>query len=115
MKEEKPEPKYPAATIAFYGPDDKRASKVVVAIIARSNADPDPMRKWVSGSTDVREDRRILSEIKAFLHEHRVQQVIATDGTIGCPHEEGSDYPAATKCPFCPFWANRDRFTHEIE
>jgi hypothetical protein len=37
-----------------------------------------------------------------------------TDRIIGCPHEEGKDYPAGDVCPQCPFWANRDRFTHEL-
>jgi hypothetical protein len=87
MSDEKHETKYPFATVAFYGPDNTRASKVVVSVIARADADPDPMRKWVSGSTDVRENRQIKSEIQAFLREHRVQQVIATYGTIGCPRD----------------------------
>ena len=58
---------YPIATVAYYGPDIKRASKVVI-----------------------------------------------TDRIIGCPHEEGLDYPEGSKCPQCPFWAFRDRFTGEI-
>jgi hypothetical protein len=106
---------YPAATIAFYGPDNKRASKVVVGIVATENADPDPLRKWVSGSTDINDNKKIWDEIKEFLREHGVKRAIATDGIIGCPHEEGADYPVGTKCPFCPFWRNRNRFTHEIE
>jgi hypothetical protein len=32
---------------------------------------------------------------------------------IGCPHEEGIDYPEGKSCPQCPYWAGRDRFTHE--
>jgi hypothetical protein len=28
---------YPLATVAYYGPDDKRASKVVVAIFAKKD------------------------------------------------------------------------------
>jgi hypothetical protein len=114
MKAEKSKPKFPGATIAFYGPDDQRASKVVVGIIPRPDAEPEPMKKWVSGSTDVREDPRIQKEILAFLREQQVVQIVATDGIIGCPHEEGLDYPAGEKCPFCPYWKNRDRFTHEI-
>ena len=40
--------------------------------------------------------------------------VVMTDRTIGCPHEEGIDYPDDTDCPQCPYWAGRDRFTHEL-
>ena len=47
--------------------------------------------------------------------EHRVKQVIAVERIIGCPHEEGLDYPEGMKCPLCPFWSNRNRFTHEPE
>ena len=36
-----------------------------------------------------------------------------TDRLIGCPHEEGIDYPMGRTCPRCPFWANIDRITHE--
>jgi len=35
------------------------------------------------------------------------------DRIIGCPHEEGIDYPLGRTCPRCPFWAGIDRFTHE--
>jgi hypothetical protein len=115
MREGKREPKYPMATVAFYGPDNKTASKVVVGIIANADAEPEPMRKWVSGEVDVRDNKQIQSEIKAFLKEHRAQQIITIDRIIGCPHEEGSDYPVGAKCPFCPFWRNRNRFTHENE
>lgn len=31
---------YPAATIAFYGPDDTRASKVAVGIVEAADGDP---------------------------------------------------------------------------
>jgi hypothetical protein len=108
-------PKFPAATIAFYGPDNKRASKVVVAIIASETAAPEPVQKWVSGLVDVRANENIGNQIESFLKENRVNQVIVTDGIIGCPHEAGENYPAGMNCPLCAFWSNRNRFTHEIE
>jgi hypothetical protein len=40
--------------------------------------------------------------------------VIITDRIIGCPHEEGDDYPEGEPCPMCDFWKNRDRWTGEI-
>ena len=111
----KARPTYPAATMAFYGPDDEHASKMVVAIVAGPTVEPGPMRKWMSGLTDVRADQRIGHEVAEFLKAHGVKQVVSTDRIIGCPHEEGQDYPEGMKCPLCPFWKNRDRFTHEIE
>ena len=115
MKKNGHKARYPAATMAFYGPDDVHATKVVVAIIASEISEPGPMRKWSSGVTDVRRDKVIGGEIEAFLKEHNVKDVVATNGIIGCPHEEGIDYPEGANCPLCPFWKDRDRFTHEIE
>jgi hypothetical protein len=115
MKRKKPrKPKYPAATIAYYGPDNRRATKVVVAIIASEHAEPDPLERWMTG-TDVRESEKIKAQIRDFLQKHKAKTVVSIDRIIGCPHEEGEDYPEGTKCPFCPFWSNRDRFTHEVE
>jgi len=111
----KADAEYPAATMAVYGPDDRRATKMVVAIVGSAKAEPGPMRKWVSWLTDVRADKKVAQELKEFLKEHRVKRDIAVERIIGCPHEEGLDYPEGMKCPLCPFWSNRNRFTHEPE
>jgi hypothetical protein len=37
------------------------------------------------------------------------------DRIIGCPHEEGIDYPEGEECPLCPFWKGRDRWSGERE
>jgi hypothetical protein len=102
---------YPVATIAFYGPDNARASKVAVGIVCRDNADPDDLKRWFSESGDVRYDQTIGAEILAFIESHEVKSVVMTDGVIGCPHEEGIDYPEGTECPQCPFWIGRDRWS----
>ena len=39
---------YPVATVAFYGPDDTRATKVSVGIVAHEGADAD--RQWTTTS-----------------------------------------------------------------
>jgi hypothetical protein len=103
---------YPMATIAFYGPDDKTATKVVASIVASEGAEPEPVKKWHSNK-DVRNDESILSEIKDFLHENGAQSIGMPDRIIGCPHEEGIDYPEGQECPICPFWKGRDRWTGE--
>ncbi|MBM3301266.1 MAG: hypothetical protein FJY85_15095, partial [Deltaproteobacteria bacterium] len=72
----KAKPTFPAATMAFYGPDDKHASKIVVAIVKGPTAEPEPMRKWMSGVTDVRADQKIGREVMAFLKAHGVKQVV---------------------------------------
>jgi hypothetical protein len=105
---------YPVATIALYGPDDQRATKVAVGIVTREGAEPDYLERWFVDSGDVRSDDEITRQIRAFLAKHEVLSVAAVDRIIGCPHEEGIDYPDETVCPQCPFWAIRDRFTGEM-
>src|SRR5262245_5826658 len=84
---------YPVATVAFYGPTDRRASKVAVGIITRDGAKPDTLQRWFSDIVDVRSDRQIGAEIVKFIEAHNVKSVAMTDGILGCPHEEGVDYP----------------------
>jgi hypothetical protein len=103
---------YPVATVAFYGPDNTRASKVVCSIIAHEDAAPDPQRKWFTEG-DARTSEQILSEVLAFIAEHGAKSVAMAEGLLGCPHEEGIDYPVGGSCPHCPYWKHRDRFSHE--
>jgi hypothetical protein len=105
---------YPLATLAYYGPDTTRASKVVVGIV-RSERDSDVtvLQKWWSDTIDIRTDQAILQQMLTFLDQQHVQRVVMVDRIIGCPHEEGSDYPEGETCPHCPYWANRDRWTGE--
>ena len=105
---------YPLATVAFYGPDDKLASKVVVSVFLAESNEPDFLKRWHSkGGNDVRQDLDIGEQILTFLKPHAPRSTVVTEGIIGCPHEEGVDYPEGTYCPHCPYWAGRDRFTHE--
>lgn len=103
---------FPLATIAAYGPDDQKASKLVISIVEHEDADPSVMRKWFATDGDVRHDPEILTEVTAFLADHGILSVAMVDRIIGCPHEEGVDYEGPT-CPACPFWAGRDRWSGE--
>jgi hypothetical protein len=104
---------YPAATVAFYGPDATRASKVAVGIVPSYGGEPTALETWQSDSSDVRVDARIGEEILEFIRQHGALTVVMTDRIIGCPHEEGIDYPLDAVCPICPYWENRDRWTGE--
>ncbi len=104
---------YPVATIAFYGPSDELASKVAVGIVSAENAEADPLDRWFSDDRDVRRDSTIGDEILAFIRQQGAKTVVMSDRIIGCPHEEGTDYPEGQACPQCPFWANRDRWSGE--
>lgn len=100
---------YPLGTIAFYGPDNALATKVAIGIVHREGGEVREMEKWLSEVSDVREDAEIEAQILAFLHAHRVRTVVLGPGILGCPHEEGIDYPDGTPCPRCPYWAGRAR------
>jgi len=104
---------YPVATIAFYGPDDQQATKVAVGIVNREGAEPDVLERWYAEDEDLRSNEETTRQIHAFLREHNVISVAMVDRIIGCPHEEGVDYPDGGDCPQCPFWHTRDRFTGE--
>jgi len=100
---------YPIATVAYYGPTDQFASKVVAGIVKAEGADPDPMAKWVSADQDVRQNGQVLGRVLEFLNSHGARSVAVTPGIYGCPHEEGMDYRDGGTCPLCPFWAGRER------
>jgi hypothetical protein len=105
---------YPVATVAFYGPDDQRATKVAVGIVPAEGAEANPLQRWFSENTDVRSDPEIARQIDDFIATHQAVSVALADRIIGCPHEERVDYPEGTACPQCPFWANRDRWSGEL-
>jgi hypothetical protein len=97
-------PKYPLATVAHYGPDDSTTTKIAVGIFLSPDTEP-IVRRWVSSR--VLEDGQIRQEIEQFLRQHDVKQVAMGDGNMGCPHEEGEDFPLGEDCPFCPFWKGK--------
>jgi hypothetical protein len=106
--------RYPLATIAAYGPDSRLATKLVVSVLDRPEQhEPSATRTWATQTVDVRHDPVIAADVAGFLQQQGVKQSVTTDRIIGCPHEEGIDYPMGRICPRCPFWAGIDRFTHE--
>jgi len=103
----------PAATVALYGPTADLATKIAVGIISDERNSPDLLERWVSEDIDVRRDSVVGEQIRAFQRQHQDRSVVVTDSVIGCPHEEGIDYPEGQYCPHCPYWVGHDRFTHE--
>jgi SEC-C motif len=95
---------YPIGTVAMYGPDEKTTTKMAAGVILHENAEPIMMR-WVA--TDVTTNPKIQQEIKDFFLQHGVKQVAMSQGNMGCPHEEGEDFPDGEDCPFCPFWKGK--------
>ncbi len=97
----KPSPrKFPLATIAAYGPDNTRATKLVVGILRRSGQkDADPMRTWSTDAGDIRNDPVVATEVADWLRSQRIKHTVSYDRVLGCPHEEGIDYPMGRTCP----------------
>ena len=98
------ETQYPIGTVAMYGPDDKTTTKMAAGVIQHENAEPIMMR-WVS--TNIMTSPKVQQELKDFFLQHGVQQVAMAEGNMGCPHEEGEDFPHGENCPFCPFWKGK--------
>ena len=90
-------------TIAYYGPDIHTATKIVAAVFRPSGSKIIAMKKWYGQAVD--KDPGVQLEIQEFLASHHVTNVAVSDGIMGCPHEEGIDYPLGGQCPYCPFWA----------
>jgi hypothetical protein len=105
---------YPVATVAFYGPEDTRATKVSVGIVAHDGADADPVERWFCETSDARTDPEIIEAVVRFIEQQGARSVATVNRIIGCPHEERIDYPEGEACPLCPFWPNRDRWSGEI-
>ena len=48
---------WPVATVALYGPDDRRATKLAVGIVPAEGAEASDLRRWLSeGQGDIRAD-----------------------------------------------------------
>jgi len=101
---------YPGATLAFYGPDDKKASKAVLGIILSKDSEVQ-LHKWFreSPDADLRYDIKLQNAWIEIIRREGVQSLAMLEEINGCPHEEGVDYPLGQVCTACPFWAQRRR------
>jgi hypothetical protein len=98
------QPQYPIGTVAMYGPDDKTTTKIAAGVILHDGAEA-IIQRWVA--TDVTSNPKVQQEMKDFFVRHGVKSVAMSEGNMGCPHEEGEDFPHGEDCPFCPFWKGK--------
>lgn len=96
--------RYPIGTVALYGPDDTTTTKIVAGVLLKDDAEP-IIERWVEA--DILQDKKIAGEVRKFLAGYGVKEVVVTAGNLGCPHEEGKDFPVGQDCPFCPYWAGK--------
>jgi hypothetical protein len=95
---------YPIGTVALYGPDDQTTTKIAAAVIVSEGAEP-VLRRWVG--TEVTTSPKVQKELQEFFRHLGVRSVGVSEGNMGCPHEEGEDFPVGEDCPFCPFWKGK--------
>jgi hypothetical protein len=100
----KGQPRFPIGTVALYGPDDKTTTKIAAAVIRHEGAEP-ILKRWMG--TDVTTNPKVQQELQEFFEQHGVRSVGMSEGNMGCPHEEGEDFPVGEDCPFCPFWKGK--------
>ncbi len=98
------EVEYPIGTVAYYGPDDKTVTKIAAGVITSEDAKP-ILKRW--RGPGVVNNPEVAAELTAFFESYGVRQVAMTDGVLGCPHEEGIDFPEGQECPYCPFWRGK--------
>ena len=96
--------KFPIGTTAMYGPNDTQTTKIVAGVILHPTADP-IIERFVG--SDVMTDTKVQAAILEFFGQFEVKSVVASGGNIGCPHEEGEDFPVGGNCPFCPYWKGK--------
>ncbi|MFV1969084.1 MAG: SEC-C metal-binding domain-containing protein [Pirellulaceae bacterium] len=97
-------PEFPIGTVALYGPDDKTTTKIAAGVILEDDAEA-IIERWVG--TGVKSDPKVQRSIEEFFAKHGVKSVVATEENMGCPHEEGEDFPVGEDCPFCPYWKGK--------
>ena len=95
--------KYPIGTVATYGPNETITTKIVAGVIVQDGAEP-ILERWMGTNIN---NPKVHQQIQEFFTEHGVKSVAAVDRNIGCPHEEGEDFPTGEDCPFCPFWKGK--------
>ena len=90
---------YPIATVAYYGPTDKFATKAAVGIVDEQEKVL-ALERWFSTTQDVRQDEGICQQIVGFIECHHAYRVAMVDRIIGCPPKISA--PSAIRAPNPP-------------
>ncbi len=97
--------RFPLGTVVFYGPDNKTTTKIAASVFLKEAEEPDYLERWMA--TDVTTSPKVLGAIRGFFAQHGVKTVVLSEGNMGCPHEEGIDFPNGHDCPICHYWAGK--------
>ena len=93
---------FPIGVLVYFGPDDEKITKVIAVVISNQTSTP-ILKTWVT--PDFKTDSKVVKDIAQYFLVNEISEVLMTDGVVGCPHDEGIDYPMGETCPHCPFWA----------
>jgi hypothetical protein len=85
-------------------PGSLSTTKIAAGVILNDGAEA-ILKRWVA--TDVTTNPNIQQEMRDFFLQHGVKSVVMTEGNMGCPHEEGEDFPHGEDWPFCPYWKEK--------
>ena len=92
-------------TMAFYGPDDKTTTKIAAGVF-RVGEFPANI-KQLGGYRREDEPKDPAGDPGILQTVTGSRPSTMSDGNMGCPHEEGKDFPGGEDCPFCPFWKGK--------
>lgn len=98
-------------TLALYGPAPDRANKIAAFALSADGVHIIASRRWFAASGDIRYSPEVKTEIGEFFRDWQVKKVSAAPDVLGCPHEEGIDYPLGGVCGECAYWSLIDRFS----
>lgn len=100
----------PVLTVAFYGPDNQRATKVSIGLRKhKEDEEAEILEQIVAEDRDVRQDPGIRKRILEHFRASGAKSVAMARTILGCPHEEGKDYAEGSSCPHCPYWSGRSQ------
>jgi hypothetical protein len=66
---------------------------MAVAIFRNEASKNEILERFFSEGNDVRFEETVFTQIRPLIELHGVQSVAMSDRIIGCPHEDGIDYP----------------------
>jgi hypothetical protein len=95
---------YPLGILVYFGPDNATITKIVAVVILSKGSSP-ISKNW--SSSWVTSDPKVAAEIGQFFVDNKVSDVVMTDGVLGCPHDEGVDFPVGGQCSQCKYWENQ--------
>ena len=96
--------KFPIGILTYFGPDNKTITKIVGLVIKGPDIEP-RLRSW--SQPGVVSDPIVVAEIGSYFLENKTVDIVMTGSVLGCPHEEGVDFPLGTDCPHCKYWSSQ--------